>query len=114
MINEQKKSSSMYTSRDIIALFKHASMSSSYKPALLLAIVRCVRAQKIVGDRIDLVDLAGEYLELYWTQVVVFRLRHSPRDKAQPLIVQLIRSAADRHDARKLADLPSEDRKSVV
>jgi HNH endonuclease len=114
MIREPKKMSSKYTSRDIIALFKHAKMSSSYKPALLLAIVRCVRAHKMCGDRIDLADLAREYLELYWTQVVVFRLRHSPRDTAQPLIVQLIRAAADGHGARKLADLPSESRETLI
>jgi 5-methylcytosine-specific restriction endonuclease McrA len=114
MIRELNVLSSKYTSANIIALFRHASMSSSYKPALLLAIVRCVRAEKSSGDRIELADLAAQYLALYWTQVVVFRLRHSPRDAAQPLIVQLIRGAADRHGTRKLADLPSYARETLI
>jgi 5-methylcytosine-specific restriction endonuclease McrA len=51
---------------------------------------------------------------MYWTQVIVFRLRHSPRDTAQPVIVRLIRAAAEAHGVRKLTGLPSESLNDLV
>ena len=98
----------------MIALLKHADMSSSYKPALLLAIVRCVGAGKVTTHRLQLTDIAAQYLAMYWTQVIVFRLRHSARDAAQPVIVRLIRSAADALGIRKLTDMPSEAHTTLI
>ena len=89
-------------------------MSSTYKPALLAAIVRTVSSGQEPSDRIALDDLAAQYLEMYWSQVVVFRLRHSPRDSAQPEIVQRITSTSARLGIRRLADLPKGDRQSLV
>ena len=103
-----------YRLDDIIALLRHADMSSTYKPALLAAIVRCVLSRETPSDRISLDDLAAQYLELYWSQVVVFRLRHSPRNGAQPEIVQRILKTSARHGIRRLADLPEDERESLV
>jgi len=103
-----------YRLDDVIALLRHADMSSTYKPALLAAIVRCVLSRQGRSDRIALDELAAHYLEMYWSQVVVFRLRHSPRDGAQPEIVQRILTTAARLGIRRLADLPGGERASLV
>jgi len=99
---------------DIIALLKHATMSASYKPALLRAIVECVQRNRIENGRILLVDLAEQFLGMYWTQTVVFRFRHSPRTAAQPEIVQRMSEVADATGIRQADLLPAMVRTKLV
>ncbi len=103
-----------YRLSHVIALMRHAAMSSSYKPALLVAIVRCLSKTEWRTTTMPLSMLAASYLDMYWTQVVVFRLRHSSRDSAPPLIVQHILAASARLKARKIDDLPSSERESLT
>lgn len=99
---------------DAVSLLRHAKMSTSYKPALLLAIARCVNGGRISANNILLNDLASEYLKMYWSQVVVFRLRHSPRDLAPPEVVQEILGAAAHVRSRRLGDLSEASRDSLT
>lgn len=64
-------------------------MSSSYKPALLKALVRLVR----------------EFVALYWMQSVVFRLRQAASLAKEPEAVRRIRETADANRVRNLAEL---------
>ncbi len=82
-------------------------MSSSYKPALLKALVRIVRKDP-AADRVGLFTIGHEFLRLYWTQTVVFRLRQAATLVSEPEVVQAIRSAAEKHGARTIAALPPE------
>jgi 5-methylcytosine-specific restriction endonuclease McrA len=88
-------------------------MSASYKPTLLAAIVRNVDAEQN-SQSIGLTSLADEYLKMYWSQVVVFRMRHSPRDEAQPKIVQHILECSATNDIRRLADLSEAKRGQLI
>ena len=89
-------------------------MSASYKPTLLAAIVKGVEAGIDPTRSISLASLADEYARLYWSQVVVFRLRHSPRDSAPPVIVQLILEASERNRVRKLGELADSERRKLI
>jgi hypothetical protein len=93
---------------DIAALARHASMSSSYKPALLKAIVRIVKRD--APRAITLETIGAEYVELYWVQTVVFRLRQAATITKEPVVVREIRSTADRSGVRKLSELPATTR----
>lgn len=103
-----------YSVDDVIALLRHASMSASYKPTLLAAIVRHLDGHQGSCQSIALTSLAEQYLKMYWSQVVVFRMRHSPRDEAPPEIVQNIIQCAARADVRSLTELPEADRENLV
>jgi hypothetical protein len=103
-----------YRVQDVITLLRHADMSASYKPTLLAAIVRCERQGLIEGDHLSLDAIAEQYLELYWSQVVVFRLRHSARDTAPPVILKKIQTASDRSHTRKLSQLDPGQRSAVI
>ena len=78
-------------------------MSSSYKPALLKALVRIVRQG--TENEIDLLRIGTEFVELYWNQTVVFRLRQAATIKAEPEVVRRIRSASTSNAVRRLSDL---------
>lgn len=103
-----------YRVDDMVALLRHAEMSSSYKPTLLAGIVRRVKIGDLRGDVIRLESLAEEYLERYWTQVVIFRLRHSARDSAAPVIIQTIQAASAASRVRKLVELPPMIRQETI
>ena len=89
-------------------------MSASYKPALLVAIVRCVDAGRIHDETISLRAMAEEYLTMYWSQVVIYRLRHSRRDAAPPVIVQAILNTSNRERTRRLDELSAPARTELV
>lgn len=112
--NNAQGMGSEYSLADVIRLFRHADMAASYKPALLAAIVRCIKSGKAVDDRIDLESLGAEYLSMYWSQVVIYRLRHSPRDRNPPIIVREIQRVAASCKARLLADLAPDDRLPLI
>lgn len=105
--------SQRFSVADVIALLRHAAMSASYKPTLLAAIVRCIENGADVNGTIGLSALADEYVRMYWSQVVVFRLRHSPRDGAPPVIIQRILNAAASTGVRRLTDLAERDRRKL-
>jgi len=100
----QTWSAGSYSVNDIVALARHASMSSTYKPALLKALVRIVR--RGARGEIALTDIGAEFVEMYWVQTVVFRLRQAATITAEPEVVRRIRSASEVSGVRRLSDLP--------
>ena len=92
----------------VVALARHASMSTSYKPALLKALLRIVRASPDL--EIPLHVIGAEFLRLYWVQTVVFHLRQAAMLTKEPEVVRAIRDAAATAGVRNLADLSPEAR----
>ena len=92
----------------VAALARDASLSSSYKPALLKALVRVGRGG--AESRISLLRIGHEFVELYWVQKVVFRLRHAATITAEPELVRPIRSTKDMSNVRPLSELPADAR----
>ena len=93
----------------VAALARDASMSSSYKPALLKALVRLVRG----GARapISFLQIGDEFVDLYWGQTVVFRFREAATITAEPEVLRRIRSASDLSGVRRLSGLPNDTRR---
>jgi hypothetical protein len=83
-------------------------MSSSYKPALLKAIVRIVRRGS--GSQVTLRTIGAEFVSLFWVQTVVFRLRQAATVTSEPEVVRRIRSAAELAGVRNLSELPGSAR----
>jgi hypothetical protein len=96
---------------DIVALARHASMSTSYKPALLKALVRIVRGSPSL--EIPLERIGAEFVRLYWVQTVVFHLRQAATLEREPKVVRAIRSVADIYRVRVLEELPREARSAL-
>ncbi len=92
----------------VAALARDASLSSSYKPALLKALVRVGRGG--AESRISLLRIGHEFVELYWVQTVVFRLRQAATITAEPEVVRRIRSTSDLSNVRRLSELPADAR----
>jgi len=92
----------------VAALARDASMSSSYKPALLKALVRLVRGG--METSIPLLQIGHDFVDLYWVQTVVFRLRQAATITAEPEVVRRIRSTSDFTGVRRLSELPAESR----
>ena len=86
-------------------------MSSSYKPALLKALVRLIR--RGAGTSIDLHAIGHEFVGLYWTQTVAFRLRQAPTLARESEVVRRIRDTAERTKVRDVAALASDDRREL-
>jgi hypothetical protein len=86
-------------------------MSSSYKPALLKAIVRIVR--RGCGGQVALRTIGAEFVALFWVQTVVFRLRQAPTVTSEPEVVRRIRSTAELAGIRALSDLPPSSRERL-
>jgi hypothetical protein len=82
--------------RQVVVLARHASMSTSYKPALLKALARIVRREP--ARRIPLVAIGAEFVRMYWNQTVVFHLRQAAVVSKEPEVIKAIRHAA--HDAK--------------
>lgn len=96
---------------EVAALARDASMSSSYKPALLKALVRIVRAD---GDpTVSLLRIGHEFVELFWVQTVIFRLRQAATVMAEPEVVRRIRSVSELSGVRHLRDLPRDARERL-
>ena len=79
----------MLTADQIAALARDAGMSSSYKPALLKALVRI--AVGGAEPRIPLRRIGHEFVELYWVQTLVFRLRQAATITAEPEVESAVR-----------------------
>jgi hypothetical protein len=79
-------------------------MSTSYKPALLKALVRIAR--RGCDDTVPLRTIGAEFVSLFWTQTVTFHLRQSATVSSEPEAVRRIRSAAELNGVSALAELP--------
>ncbi len=83
-------------------------MSTSYKPALLKALVRITRGTPL--SHIPLTLIGDHFVQLYWVQTVIFRLRQAATLVKEPKVVQAIRKAAADHRAHRLSDLSAAER----
>lgn len=93
----------LLTVGQVATLARRASMSSSYKPALLKALLRIAAASPTL--HISLETIGAEFLRLYWVQTVVFRLRQAASLTKEPQVVQAIRNAAASQRVRELRHL---------
>lgn len=103
---------SLYDLRDVIALMRDASMSSTYKAALLKSLGRIVPRERSLS--IPLETIAAEFLKLYWNQTIVFHLRQAAAISKEAEVIKAIRNASERYKTRHLADLPAVARDALV
>ncbi len=101
----------LYDLRDVVALARRASMSTTYKPALLKAIVRIVARDSL--PKIPLTAIGAEFTKLYWNQTVVFHLRQAAVVSKEPAVLRAIRQASERYNTRALERLPSGARDAI-
>ena len=101
----------LYDLRDIVALARRASMSTTYKPALLKAIVRIVGRQPMT--EIPLTAIGAEFTKLYWNQTVVFHLRQAAVISKEPEVLRAIRGASERFNVRELTKLPNRAKNEI-
>lgn len=93
------------------AMLRHASMSTTYKPALLKALVRvCRKKHSLI---IPLTELGSEFAKMYWNQTIVFHLRQAAVVSKEAEVVRRIRSIATEYGAHSLADLPPRGRAQI-
>jgi hypothetical protein len=86
-------------------------MSSTYKPALLKALVRvCGKSEAL---SIPLSALGREFATMYWNQTVVYHLRQAAVISKESEVVRRLRVIAERHGARSFADLSSRTQAEV-
>lgn len=95
-----------YDLRDIIALARHAAMSTTYKPALLKAIAIIV-SREPREKSISLTSIGAQFAHLYWNQTIVFHLRQAASIEKEPEVLQEIRTIAATYAVRRIADLPA-------
>jgi 5-methylcytosine-specific restriction endonuclease McrA len=100
-----------YSVNDVASFARQASMSTSYKPALLKALTHLVR--RGVGTDVPLLLIGSEFVSLYWVQAVVFRLRQAATVISEPEVVRHIRSAANLNAVRSVADLKGDMRERL-
>lgn len=89
---------------DIATLMRHASMSASYKPALLKALVRICRVSDSLS--LPLERIGEEFARMYWNQTVLYHLRQASSLTKESEVIKLIRRTADEHRVRYFSDLP--------
>lgn len=90
----------------VATLFRHASMSTTYKPALLKALVyACIRYE--TTDTIPLSYLGHEFARMYWNQTIVFHLRQAAVLTKEAEAVRRVRAVAEKYGVRAFSDLPS-------
>jgi hypothetical protein len=94
-----------YELTNVVALARHSNMSTSYKPALLKALVRIVVRDGALT--IPLQTIGHEFTSLYWNQTVVFHLRQAATITKEPEVIHAIRACADANSARYLKDVPA-------
>ena len=87
-------------------------MSSIYKPALLKAIVKLQRHSLLC--EVPLLEIADLFVELYWTQTVIFHLRQAATLAKEPEVLQKIRRTAVAANVRRLSALPYAARASLA
>ena len=93
-----------YAVGDVAALLRHASMSASYKPALLKALVRVTRASSEL--QIPLGAIGEQFARMYWNQTIVYHLRQASSLTKEAEVIKEIRRAANVHRVRNYGDLP--------
>jgi hypothetical protein len=102
----------MHDVRDIVVLARDAAMSTTYKPALLRAIVRL---QRDAGRlELGLVEVAEQFAHLYWTQTVVFHLRQAASLSKEPEVLQALRTSAAQTNSHKFSELPTVARERLI
>jgi hypothetical protein len=74
----------------------------------LKALARIIRAG--AESRISLLRIGHEFVDLYWVQTIVFRLRQAVTITAEPEVVRRIRSTSDLSGVRRLKELPADAR----
>lgn len=94
------------TVTDIASLLRHAAMSTTYKPALLKAIVRL--RSRGEGPRLNLQSVGREFARMYWNQTIVYRLRQASVVSKEPEVLRAIREFGDQYGVRAFVDLPEE------
>lgn len=100
-----------YSVGDVARLMRRASMSASYKPALLKALARITRVSGGIG--IPLESIGGEFAKMYWNQTVIFRLRQAAAYTKQAEVVRPILEAARLYGARYYGELPDAAKASL-
>ena len=93
-------------------LARDAAMSTTYKPALLKAIVRL--EHEAARPEISLVDIAEQFAVLYWTQTVVFHLRQAASLSKEPEVLSALRMTAAQTTSHKFSDLPAAARERMI
>jgi 5-methylcytosine-specific restriction endonuclease McrA len=96
---------------DLAFLLARASMSASYKPALLKALVRIVRAHNEL--QVSLETIGHEFAKMYWNQTVVFRLRQAASLTKTAEVIKPIDEAAKAFGVRYFGDLPDEAKSTL-
>jgi hypothetical protein len=86
-------------------------MSTTYKPALLKALVRIVA--RAPAPKIPLTTIGSEFTKLYWNQTVVFHLRQAAVVSKEPEVLREIRNASERYNVRELSKLPPPAREHI-
>lgn len=102
----------MHDIRDIVVLARDAAMSTTYKPALLRAIVRLQREAGRLELR--LVEIAEQFAHLYWTQTVVFHLRQAASLSKEPEVLQALRASAAQTSSHKFSEVPKVARERLI
>lgn len=96
---------------DVVALMRHASMSATYKPALLKALSRIARRST---DLVLPLDVIGEeFAKMYWNQVVIYHLRQAASVSKQAEVIKLIAQTAEAYGTRNFSDLPESGRSKI-
>ena len=97
-----------YRVAHLVALLRDAAMSTTYKPALLKALVRV--CQRRHSTNIPLTELGHEFAKMYWSQTVVYHLRQAAVLSKEAEVVRRVRDLASRYNVRKFRDLPADGR----
>jgi hypothetical protein len=100
-----------YDFAQVVMLARRASMSTSYKPALLKALARIIRRQP--ARQIPLTAFGAEFVLMYWNQTVVFHLRQAAVLTKEPEVIKAIRQASQDNATRKLDAVPETVRRRL-
>ncbi len=95
----------------VAALLRDASMASTYKPALLKALVRICRRTET--ESIPLTELGREFAAMYWNQTVVYHLRQAATVSKESEVVRRIREMSVACSARSFGDVSVDGRAHV-
>jgi hypothetical protein len=94
----------LYNLGDVVSLARHASMSTTYKPALLKSLVKI--AARSAELTIPLATIGHEFTKLYWNQTVIFHLRQAAVLSKEPEVIKSIRTTSEHYHVRDLRKLP--------
>jgi hypothetical protein len=100
-----------WQTHQVLALFRHASMSTTYKPALLKALLRtCAENQ---SGSVPVLRLGHHFVAMYWKQVVFYHLRQAATVSKESEVVRRIRNGAQERRIHRLADLSEKERAAL-